>query len=83
MGAGTTTNTSKSYGATSAVYTNINYDTATGFVYNSRFRIVVLELGTYSQHLQGAVFAGNLVPEAAFGVTFGDMDRLDINAIYL
>lgn len=83
IGDGTTADTSKTYGMTSAVYSNVNCDTATGYVYNSRSTTIVLEPGTYSLHLQGAVYGGDLTPDAAFSVDFGNIDRLDINAIYL
>ncbi len=83
LGNGTTANTSKSYGMTSVVYTNINCDTATGFIYNSRSMTIALEPGRYSVHLQGAVFGGDLTADASFGVKFGNGDRLDIQAIYL
>jgi hypothetical protein len=83
LGDGTTPNTSKAYGMTSSVYSNSNCDTATGFVYNSRSTTISLEPGTYSVHLNGAVYGGDLVSDAAFRATFGDLDRLDIQAIYL
>ncbi len=83
LGDGTTANTSKTYGMTSSVYSNVNCDTATGYIYNSRSVTLLLEPGTHSIHLNGAVFGGDLVAEAAFRVTFGEIDRLDINAIYL
>ncbi|QNJ98270.1 hypothetical protein [Constantimarinum furrinae] len=83
LGDGTTPDTSKAYGMTSSVYSNSNCDTATGFVYNSRSTTISLEPGTYSIHLNGAVYGGNLVSDAAFRATFGDIDRLDIQAIYL
>jgi hypothetical protein len=83
LGDGTTADTSKSYGMTSVVYSNVNCDTATGFIYNSRSMTIALDAGTYSVHLQGAVFGGDLVSDAAFRVSFGDGDRLDIQAIYL
>lgn len=83
LGNGTVADTSKSYGMTSAVYSNVNCDTATGYVYNSRSMTIALEAGTYSVHLQGAAFGGGLTTEAAFRVIFGNGDRLDIQAIYL
>ena len=83
LGNGTTANTTKSYGMNSVVYTNINCDTATGYIYNSRSMTIALDPGTYSVHLQGAVFGGDLTAEAAFRVEFGNGDRLDIQAIYL
>ncbi|RDK84883.1 hypothetical protein [Marinirhabdus gelatinilytica] len=83
LGNGSTANTSKSYGMTSVVYTNINCDTATGLVYNSRSTTIALDAGNYSVHLQGAVFGGGLTDDAAFRVEFGNGDRLDIQAIYL
>lgn len=83
LGDGTTADTAKAYGMTSSVYSNWNCDTATGFVYNSRSTTISLEPGTYSVHLQGAVYGGDLTPDAAFRVIFGDTDRLDIQAIYL
>lgn len=83
LGDGTTANTTKSYGMSSVVYSNVNCDAATGYIYNSRSMTIALDPGTYSVHLQGAVFGGNLSAEAAFRVTFGSGDRLDIQAIYL
>lgn len=83
LGNGTTADISKSYGMTSVVYSNVNCDTATGYVYNSRSMTIALDPGTYSVHLQGAVYGGNLVADAAFRVLFGNGDRLDIQAIYL
>ena len=83
LGNGTTADTSKSYGMTSVVYSNVNCDTATGFIYNSRSMTIALDPGTYSVHLQGAVFGGDLISDAAFRVAFGNGDRLDISAIYL
>ena len=83
LGDGTTADTSKTYGMTSTTYTNLVCDTATGFVYNSRSTTISLEPGTYSIHLNGAVFGGDLTPNAAFSATFGDLDRLDVDAIYL
>lgn len=82
LGNGTTPDTTKTYGMTSAVYSNSNCDTATGFVYNSRSTTITLEPGTYSVHLNGAVYGGGITPDAAFRVLFGDIDRLDISAIY-
>ena len=83
LGDGIIPNTSKAYGMTSTVYSNSNCDTATGLVYNSRSTTIALDAGTYSVHLNGAVFGGDLTPEAAFRVIFGTTDRLDIQAIYL
>ncbi|QIE59039.1 hypothetical protein G5B37_05510 [Rasiella rasia] len=83
LGDGTTANTSKSYGMTSVVYSNVNCDAATGYVYNSRSMTIMLEPGTHSIHLQGAAFGGGLVADAAFRAIFGNGDRLDIQAIYL
>lgn len=83
LGDGSTANTSKAYGMTSSVYSNSNCDTATGYVYNSRSTTISLEAGTYSIHLNGAVFGGDLTADAAFRATFGDLDRIDIQAIYL
>jgi len=83
LGDGTTADTTKSYGMTSVVYSNVNCDAATGYVYNSRSMTIALDPGTYSVHLQGAVFGGNLDADAAFRVSFGNGDRLDIQAIYL
>ena len=82
LGDGTTPDTSKTYGMTSSVYSNANCDTATGFVYNSRSTTIALEAGTYSVHLNGAAYGGGLTIDAAFRVMFGDIDRLDISAIY-
>ncbi len=83
LGDGTTPDASKSYGMQSMVYSNADCDTASGFIYNSRSVTLPLEVGTYSIHLNGAVDGGGQIPDAAFRVTFGDMDRLDINVIYL
>lgn len=83
LGDGTTPDTTKSYGMTSAVYFNSDTLTASGYVYNSRSVTIPLDAGTYSIHLNGAVYGGGLTSDAAFRVTFGDIDRLDINAIYL
>lgn len=83
LGDGTTADTSKSYGMTSAVYFNSDTLTASGYVYNSRSVTIPLDAGTYSVHLNGAVFGGGLTSDAAFQVTFGDIDRLDIHAMYL
>ena len=83
LGDGTTADTSTAYGMTSVVYSNVNCDTATGYIYNSRSMMIALEPGTYSVHLQGAVYGGNLTSDAAFRVSFGNGDRLDIQAIYL
>ncbi len=82
MGDGTTANTTKTYGMTSSVYSNMNCDTATGFVYNSRSTTIPMDAGTYSVHLNGAVYGGDLTADAAFRVIYGDIDRLDINVIY-
>jgi hypothetical protein len=68
---------------TSSVYSNSNCDTATGCVYNSRSTTISLDAGTYSIHLNGAVFGGDLTSDATFRATFGDLDRIDIQAIYL
>jgi hypothetical protein len=83
LGDGTNADTAKAYGMTSSVYLNSNCDTATGLIYNSRSMTIALNPGTYSVHLQGAVFGGNLTSDAAFRVVFGNGDRLDIQAIYL
>ena len=83
LGNGTTANTTKTNGMTSSVYTNWNCDTATGFVYNSRSVTIHLDAGTYSVHLNGAVYGGNITSDAAFRVRYGDIDRMDIQAIYL
>ncbi len=83
LGDGTTPDTSKSYGMTSAVYFNSDTLTASGYVYNSRSVTIPLDAGTYSVHLNGAVYGGGLTSDAAFRVTFGDVDRLDIHAMYL
>ena len=83
LGNGTTADTSKTYGMNSSVYSNSNCDTATGFIYNSRSVTLPLDAGTYSIHLNGAVFGGGITSDAAFSVTFGNLDRLDIHAIYL
>lgn len=82
LGDGTTADTSKTFGMTSSVYSNSNCDTATGYIYNSRSVTLALEPGTYSVHLNGAVYGGGLTSDAAFRVSYGDIDRLDINAIY-
>jgi hypothetical protein len=83
LGDGTTPDTTKTYGMTSSVYSNADCDTATGYVYNSRSVTIPLEAGTYSVHMNGAVYGGGITSDAAFRVTFGDIDRLDIHAIYL
>lgn len=83
LGDGTNADTAKAYGMTSSVYSNSNCDTATGYVYNSRSTTISLEAGTYSVHLNGAVYGGGLTADAAFRATFGDLDRIDIQAIYL
>ena len=83
LGDGTTPDTTKTFGMTSSVYTNWNCDTATGYVYNSRSVTIPLNPGTYSVHLNGAVYGGNITSDAAFRVTFGDIDRMDVNVIYL
>ena len=83
LGNGVAPDTSKSYGMTSVVYSNMNCDTATGLVYNSRSMTIALDPGTYSVHLQGAVYGGGLTEDAAFRVSFGNGDRLDIQALYL
>ena len=83
LGDGTSPDTTKSYGMTSAVYFNSDTLTASGYVYNSRSVTIPLNAGTYSVHLNGAVYGGGLTSDAAFRVTFGDIDRLDIHAIYL
>lgn len=83
LGDGVTADTTKSYGMTSSVYFSSNTDTASGYIYNSRSVTIPLDAGTYSIHLNGAVYGGGLTSDAAFRVTFGDLDRLDIHAIYL
>ena len=83
LGDGVTANTTKSYGMTSIVYSNVNCDTATGYIYNSRSTTIALDAGTYSIHLFGAVYGGGITTDAAFRVSFGNGDRLDIQAIYL
>ncbi|MCW5520657.1 hypothetical protein J1N09_12455 [Aureitalea sp. L0-47] len=83
LGNGVTPDTSKSYGMTSSVYFSSSTDAASGYIYNSRSVTIPLDAGTYSIHLNGAVYGGGLTSDAAFRVTFGDLDRLDIHAIYL
>jgi len=83
LGDGTTPNTTKTYGMTSSVYSNADCDSATGYVYNSRSVTIPLDAGTYSIHMNGAVYGGGITADAAFRVTYGDIDRLDIHAIYL
>jgi hypothetical protein len=83
LGNGIVPDTSKTYGMQSTVYSNADCDTASGFIYNSRSVTLPLEAGTYSIHLNGAADGGGQIADAAFRVTFGDMDRLDINVIYL
>ncbi|MAN59812.1 MAG: hypothetical protein CMC08_08265, partial [Flavobacteriaceae bacterium] len=80
LGNGTTANPAKAYGMTSSVYSNVNCDAATGYIFNSRSTTLLLEAGTHSIHMQGAVFGGDLNAEAAFQVGFGAIDRLDISA---
>lgn len=83
LGNGSIPDTSKTYGMQSTVYSNADCDTASGYIFNSRSVTLPLNAGTYSIHLNGAVDGGGLTADAAFRVTFGDMDRLDINVIYL
>ena len=83
LGNGTIPDTTKPYGMQSTVYANANCDTASGYIFNSRSVTIPLDPGTYSIHLNGAADGGGLSPSAAFRVTFGDMDRLDINVVYL
>lgn len=83
LGDGAVADTAKSYGMTSVVYSNVNCDTATGYIYNSRSMTIALEAGTHSIHLQGAVYGGGLNSDAAFSASFGNGDRLDVQAIYL
>ena len=83
LGNGTVPDTTKKYGMQSTVYSNSDCDTASGFIYNSRSVTMPLDAGTYSIHLNGAADGGGLTPDAAFRVTFGNRDRLDINVIYL
>lgn len=83
LGDGSVPDTTKKYGMQSTVYANSDCDTASGFIYNSRSVSMPLDAGTYSIHLNGAADGGGLTPDAAFRVTFGNRDRLDINVIYL
>ena len=83
LGNGTTANMSKTFGVTSSVYSNSNCDTATGFVYNSRFVAIPMNARIYSVHLNGTVYGGNITADTAFRVTFGDIYRMDIHSIYL
>ena len=83
LGDGSVPDTTKKYGMQSMVYSNSDCDTASGYIYNSRSVTMPLDAGTYSIHLNGAADGGGLTPNAAFRVTFGDLDRLDINVIYL
>ncbi len=83
LGDGTTPDTTKTYGMTSSVYSNADCDSATGYVYNSRSVTIPLDAGTYSVHMNGAVYGGGITSDAAFRATYGDIDRLDIHAIYL
>lgn len=82
LGNGTVPDITKSYGMQSMVYANADCDTASGYIYNSRSVTLPLKAGTYSIHLNGAADGGGLTPDAAFRVTFGDLDRLDINVVY-
>jgi hypothetical protein len=83
IGNGTTADTSKAYGMASNVYSNYIDDAAINSVYNSHSEIISLEPGTYSIHMQGAVFGGGLTSDASFRGIFGNGDRLDISVIYL
>ena len=83
IGDGTTADTSKAYGMTSNVYSNYIDDGAINSVYNSHSEIISLNPGTYSIHMQGAVFGGGLTSDASFRGIFGNGDRLDISVIYL
>ncbi|MBT8262696.1 MAG: hypothetical protein KJO05_07730 [Bacteroidia bacterium] len=83
LGNGLAPDTSKKYGMTTTVYTNANCDTASGYIYNSRTVTMPLDAGTYSVHLNGEVYGGGMTADAAFRVTFGDYDRLDLSVIYL
>ena len=83
LGDGENADTSKKYGMTSTIYSNASCDTASGYIYNSRSVTMPLDAGTYSIHLNGEVDGGGMTADAAFRVTFGDMDRLDLHVIYL
>ncbi len=82
LGNGVTPDTTKKYGMKSTVYSNSDCDTASGFIFNSRSVTLPLSAGNYSIHLNGTVDGGGLTSDAAFRVTFGDMDRLDISVMY-
>ena len=83
IGDGTTADTSKAYGMASNVYSNYIDDGAINSVYNSHSEIISLDPGTYSIHMQGAVFGGGLTSDASFRGIFGNGDRLDVSVIYL
>ncbi len=83
LGDGENPDTTKKYGMNSTVYSNETCDTASGYIFNSRSVTMPLAAGTYSIHLNGEVNGGGLTADAAFRVTFGDMDRLDIHVVYL
>jgi len=82
LGDGVTADNTKAYGMTTSVYANNDCDTATGYVYNSQSVTIPLGPGTYSVHLFGSVYGGDISELAAFRVLFGDRDNIDIHANY-
>ena len=83
LGDGTIANIGTAYGMTSNVYANSTAGAASDQILNSRTEFIVLDPGTYSIHMQGAVYAGGLNSDAAFRAIFGNGDRLDISVIYI
>ncbi len=83
LGNGTVPNTTKAYGMSSIVYSNYLDDAAAGSLINAHTEIIPLNAGTYSIHMQGAVFGGGLSSDAAFSANFGNGDRIDVSVIYL
>jgi len=79
----TTANTAKAYGMSSSIYTNMECDTASGYVFSTKSVMIPLSAGNHSIHMNGAVYGGNLTNDAAFTGVFGAQDSLDITAINL
>ena len=82
LGDGTTADTSRAYGLESQFYTNSEDNTVTGYMFNNTSTRHILEAGTYSIHLQGAVFGGGVDGKAAFSGTFGNQETLRVFAYY-
>ena len=82
LGDGVTANTSHTYGSTQSIYTNGDVNTVTGKIYNSASAMHILEAGTYSVHLTGAVFGGGLDANADFRVTFANEESITVIANY-